>query len=96
MPNPRARGEIEFRDVVVQYSADSGPVINHLNLDRMAAKPLPLWGASAQASPPQVNLLPASWTCAGAVLLDGPTCATGTCRPCVQFAFVSQHVVMPQ
>ena len=43
---PRAQGEIVFRDVVVQYNVDSGPVIDHLNLTVHGGETIAFVGAS--------------------------------------------------
>ncbi len=93
---PRARGEIEFRDVVVQYSADSGPVINHLNLTVHGGETIAFVGASGAGKSTLVNLLPRFVDLhAGAVLLDGHDLRDWDLQALrAQFAFVSQHVVM--
>lgn len=93
---PRAQGEIEFRDVVVQYNAESGPVINHLNLTVHSGETIAFVGASGAGKSTLVNLLPRFVDLhGGAVVLDGHDLRDWDLPSLrAQFAFVSQHVVM--
>lgn len=93
----RARGDIEFKDVVVQYGAsDSSPVINHLSLSIQGGETIALVGASGAGKTTLVNLLPRFVDfCGGQVLLDGhELCDWNLHSLRAQFAFVSQHVIM--
>ena len=93
---PRAQGEIVFRDVVVQYNVDSGPVIDHLNLTVHGGETIAFVGASGAGKSTLVNLLPRFVDLqGGAVLLDGHDLRDWDLQALrAQFAFVSQHVVM--
>jgi subfamily B ATP-binding cassette protein MsbA len=94
---PRACGEIEFRDVVVQYGAeDSAPVINRLNLSIHGGETIALVGASGAGKSTLVNLLPRFVDLrSGQILLDGHALGDWDLLSLrAQFALVSQHVIM--
>ena len=94
---PRASGEIEFKDVVVQYgAADSAPVINHLSLTVHGGETIAIVGASGAGKSTLVNLLPRFVDLRnGQILLDGhDVCDWDLQALRAQFAFVSQHVIM--
>jgi subfamily B ATP-binding cassette protein MsbA len=94
---PRASGEIEFKDVVVQYgAADSAPVINHLSLTVHGGETIAIVGASGAGKTTLVNLLPRFVDLhSGQILLDGHDLGDWSLHALrAQFAFVSQHVIM--
>jgi subfamily B ATP-binding cassette protein MsbA len=94
---PRASGEIELKDVVVQYgAADSAPVINHLSLSVHGGETIAIVGASGAGKSTLVNLLPRFVDFrSGQILLDGhDVCDWDLHALRAQFAFVSQHVIM--
>ncbi len=94
---PRASGEIEFRDVVVQYGApDSAPVINCLSLSIHGGETVAFVGASGAGKSTLVNLLPRFVDLrSGQILLDGHDVGDWDLHALrAQFAFVSQHVIM--
>jgi subfamily B ATP-binding cassette protein MsbA len=94
---PRTSGEIEFKDVVVQYGGvDSAPVINHLSLSIHEGETIAFVGASGAGKSTLVNLLPRFVDFrSGQILLDGhPLCDWDLHALRAQFAFVSQHVIM--
>jgi subfamily B ATP-binding cassette protein MsbA len=94
---PRASGEIEFRDVVVQYgTTDSAPVINRLSLSVHGGETIALVGASGAGKSTLVNLLPRFVDLtSGQILLDGHALVDWNLQALrAQFAFVSQHVIM--
>lgn len=94
---PRACGEIEFRDVVVQYGApDSAPVINRLSLSIHGGETVAFVGASGAGKSTLVNLLPRFVDLrSGQILLDGHDVGDWDLHALrAQFAFVSQHVIM--
>ena len=94
---PRASGEIEFKDVVVQYGgADSSPVINRLSLSIHSGETIAIVGASGAGKSTLVNLLPRFVDLhSGHILLDGHDVGEWNLHALrAQFAFVSQHVIM--
>jgi subfamily B ATP-binding cassette protein MsbA len=94
---PRASGEIEFKDVVVQYGgADSAPVINRLSLSIHGGETIAIVGASGAGKSTLVNLLPRFVDLhSGHILLDGHDVGEWNLQALrAQFAFVSQHVIM--
>jgi subfamily B ATP-binding cassette protein MsbA len=93
----RASGEIEFKDVVVQYGdADSAPVINRLSLTIHSGETIAIVGASGAGKSTLVNLLPRFIDLrSGHILLDGHDVIEWNLQGLrAQFAFVSQHVIM--
>lgn len=93
---PRARGEIVFQDVVVQYAADAAPVIQNLSLDVHSGETIALVGASGAGKSTLVNLLPRFVDLqGGSIRLDGQDLRDWDLKALrAQFAFVSQHVIM--
>ena len=93
---PRAKGEIEFQDVVVQYGTNSAPVINGLNLIVHGGETIALVGASGAGKSTLVSLLPRFVDLrSGQILLDGQDVRQWNLKALrAQFAFVSQHVIM--
>jgi len=94
---PRASGEIEFKDVVVQYGgADSSPVINRLSLSIHGGETIAIVGASGAGKSTLVNLLPRFVDLhSGHILVDGHDVGDWNLHALrAQFAFVSQHVIM--
>ncbi len=92
----RADGEIEFRDVVVQYPSQTHPVIHSLSLTIHGGETIALVGASGAGKSTLVNLLPRFVDLHQGVLrLDGHDVRDWNLQSLrAQFAFVSQHVVM--
>lgn len=93
---PRTHGEIAFEDVVVQYGAETTPVIDHLNLTVHSGETMAIVGASGAGKSTLVNLLPRFVDLqAGCIRLDGVNLREWNLNALrAQFAFVSQHVVM--
>jgi subfamily B ATP-binding cassette protein MsbA len=94
---PRTSGEIEFKDVVVQYGGvDSAPVINHLSLSIHEGETIAFVGASGAGKSTLVNLLPRFVDFrSGQILLDGHPLNDWDLHALrAQLAFVSQHVIM--
>jgi len=93
---PRAKGEIVFQDVVVQYGAEATKVINHLSLAIHSGETIAIVGASGAGKSTLVNLLPRFVDLqGGSILLDGHDLRDWNLHALrAQFAFVSQHVVM--
>jgi subfamily B ATP-binding cassette protein MsbA len=94
---PRSSGEIEFKDVVVQYgTTDSAPVINRLSLSIHGGETIALVGASGAGKSTLVNLLPRFVDLrSGQILLDGQPLGDWNLQALrAQFAVVSQHVIM--
>ena len=85
-----------FRDAVVQYNVDSGPVIDHLNLTVHGGETIAFVGASGAGKSTLVNPIAPLRGPAGRCGAAGwPRPARlGSASPAGQFAFVSQHVVM--
>ncbi len=92
----RAKGDIEFQQVRLQYASAPAPVINELNLSVAAGEMIAIVGASGAGKTTLVNLLPRFMDAsAGSILLDGHDLRSWTLRSLrAQFAFVSQHVIM--
>ncbi|MES2582534.1 MAG: lipid A export permease/ATP-binding protein MsbA [Pseudomonadota bacterium] len=92
----RATGDIQFRQVSVQYASGATPVINQLDLSVSAGETIAIVGASGAGKSTLVNLLPRFVdTSAGIILLDGHAIQDWNLQSLrSQFAFVSQHVIM--
>jgi len=92
----RARGEIVFDNVVVQYAATAAPVINRLSLSIHGGETIAIVGASGAGKSTLVNLLPRFVDLQdGSILLDGVDLREWDLKSLrAQFAFVSQHVIM--
>jgi ATP-binding cassette, subfamily B, bacterial MsbA len=68
----RARGEVEFRDVVFRYSADKGEVLRGVSFDVAAGSTVAIVGKSGSGKSTLVNLVPRFYDPdAGCVMLDG-------------------------
>ena len=92
----RALGNIEFSNINVAYKTDSTPVIREFNLHITAGETVAIVGASGSGKTTLVNLLPRfTEISAGSIALDGQDIRDWDLA-CLrlQFAFVSQHVVM--
>ena len=92
----RARGDIEFSNVGVQYKADAPPALDKLTLSIKAGETVALVGSSGSGKTSLVNLLPRFIEAsAGTISLDGQDIRTWDLNSLrAQFALVSQHVVM--
>ena len=92
----RADGAIEFSNVVVQYDADASPALDKLSLSIKAGETVALVGSSGSGKTTLVNLLPRFVEMAsGIVSLDSQDIRAWNLESLrVQFALVSQHVVM--
>ncbi len=92
----RAHGEIELRDVVLQYQDDQAPALAGLNLTIRAGEIVALVGPSGAGKSSLVQLLPRFIEpTAGSVRLDGkPLAEWDIWGLRAQFALVSQDVVL--
>jgi len=92
----RADGQIELREVTVQYGPDVAPALNGLSLSIRHGETLALVGASGSGKTTLVNLLPRFVDLqSGQILLDGRTLTEWSLASLrQQFALVSQQVVM--
>ena len=92
----RATGNIRFEHLSVQFTADTPPALNDVNLAIHPGETIALVGASGAGKTTLVNLLPRFVDAsAGQVLLDGTDVREWTLQSLrAQFAVVSQHVVM--
>ena len=95
-PLVRARGEIEFRDVSFQYSADKGPVLRHVSFHVSPGETVAIVGRSGSGKSTLVGLVPRFYDVQqGAVLLDGVDVREYRLTDLrSQLAFVSQDVVL--
>ena len=92
----RARGEIELRDVSLQYRDDAAPAVHGVSLHVKAGETVALVGPSGAGKSTLVNLLPRFIEpTAGTLLLDGvPLRDWHIAALRRQFALVSQDVVL--
>lgn len=92
----RADGQIELREVTVQYGPDVAPALNGLSLSIRHGETLALVGASGSGKTTLVNLLPRFVDLnGGQILLDGHVLTEWSLASLrQQFALVSQQVVM--
>ena len=92
----RARGEIEFDNVMLRYREDGLPALDGLSLGVRAGETVALVGPSGAGKSTVVNLLPRFVEpTAGVVRLDGvPLADWDTTALRRQFALVSQDVVL--
>jgi subfamily B ATP-binding cassette protein MsbA len=92
----RASGDIRFSQVSVQYSSDSVPALNALDLSIKSGETIALVGASGSGKTTLVNLLPRFVdNSVGQIFLDGTDIREWSLQSLrSQFALVSQHVVM--
>jgi subfamily B ATP-binding cassette protein MsbA len=92
----KARGELELRDVSVQFGEDKAPALSHVDLSVRPGEVVALVGPSGAGKTTLVNLLPRFLQpTGGQLLLDGtplPDWDLAALRQ--QFAMVSQDVVM--
>jgi subfamily B ATP-binding cassette protein MsbA len=71
-PLKRARGEVCFQDVSFEYAAESGAVLQHIDLSVPAGSTVAIVGRSGSGKSTLVSLLPRFYDpTAGAVLVDG-------------------------
>ncbi|MEO7245783.1 MAG: lipid A export permease/ATP-binding protein MsbA [Rubrivivax sp.] len=92
----RARGDIVFEAVTLQYREDAAPALDGLDLTVHAGETVALVGPSGAGKSTVVNLLPRFVApTSGRVLLDGVPLADWDVRALRrQFALVSQDVVL--
>ncbi len=92
----RARGDIRFEHLSVQFAPDTPPALMDVNLIIQPGETVALVGASGAGKTTLVNLLPRFVDAsAGQVLLDGTDVREWALQSLrAQFAVVSQHVVM--
>ncbi|WFF78787.1 lipid A export permease/ATP-binding protein MsbA [Delftia tsuruhatensis] len=92
----KARGEIELRDVSVQFGEDKAPALSHVDLRVRPGEVVALVGPSGAGKTTLVNLLPRFLQPTdGQLLLDGtPLSEWDLAALRQQFAMVSQDVVM--
>jgi ATP-binding cassette, subfamily B, bacterial MsbA len=92
----RVKGQLEFRDVTIQYAGRDTPAINQLNLQIRAGTTVALVGPSGGGKSTLVNLLARIYeTDSGQILLDGTEIKELTLASLrAQFALVTQDVVL--
>jgi subfamily B ATP-binding cassette protein MsbA len=92
----RSRGEIEFRDVHLNYKSDHAPALTNVNIQLKVGETVALVGPSGAGKSTLVNLLPRFLEpSSGGLHLDGqPLHAWDVAALRRQFALVSQDVVM--
>lgn len=92
----RARGEIDYRDVTLDYGSGRGPALNHVELHCPAGKVTALVGRSGSGKSSLVSLLPRFYEAnAGEILLDGKPLRDYTLESLrAQIAWVGQNVVL--
>lgn len=79
----KARGEIELRDVSVQFGEDKAPALSHVDLRVRPGEVVALVGPSGAGKTTLVNLLPRFLQPTdGQLLLDGTPCPNGIWPPC--------------
>ncbi len=92
----RARGQLEFRDVVFHYPGQAQPALANVNLKVAPGETIALVGMSGGGKSTLVNLVPEFYPLTqGQILLDGATIADielASLR--AQMAMVSQNVVL--
>lgn len=92
----RARGDIEYRDVVFRYGDDDKPALRNVSLKINAGETVALVGASGSGKSTLANLLPRFYApSSGQVLIDGiplGEIALPTLR--ANIALVSQDIVL--
>ena len=95
-PQAAVSGELQLRDVSVQFGADKAPALSHLSLNVRAGEVVALVGPSGAGKTTLVNLLPRFLSpTSGQITLDGVQLAEWDLHALrQQFAMVSQDVVM--
>ena len=69
---PRARGDVEYRDVTFEYAADKGRVLRNVNFSVRSGETLAIVGKSGSGKSTLVSLLPRFYDPqSGSVRLDG-------------------------
>ncbi|MGH8165356.1 MAG: ABC transporter transmembrane domain-containing protein, partial [Rhodanobacteraceae bacterium] len=93
---PRARGDILFRNIVLDYGSGRGPALKGIDLHCPAGKVTALVGRSGSGKSSLVSLLPRFYEpTSGAILLDGMPLREYTLESLrAQFAWVGQNVVL--
>ena len=93
---PRARGVVEYRDVLFRYPTGSDDVLRGVSFAAQAGETIAFVGRSGSGKSTIVSLLPRFYdVTGGAVLLDGARCArllAASLR--AQVSLVSQDVVL--
>ncbi len=94
--SPRAKGELEFRDVTFAYSSAKGDVLHDIRFTAQPGETIALVGRSGSGKSTLVSLLPRFYDpTAGSILLDGHTLTDyrlANLRE--QVAMVSQDVML--
>ncbi len=92
----RSRGELELRDVTLQYRGDQPPALDHVTMRMAAGESVALVGPSGAGKSTLINLLPRFLEPSGGeIRLDGRPLADWNVRALRrQFALVSQDVVL--
>lgn len=92
----RARGEIAFRHVTLDYGSGRGPALKDIDLDCPAGKVIALVGRSGSGKSSLVSLLPRFYEPnVGEILLDGNPLRDYTLESLrAQIAWVGQNVVL--
>lgn len=95
-PQAAVSGELQLRDVSVQFGANKPPALSHLSLNVRAGEVVALVGPSGAGKTTLVNLLPRFLSpTGGQITLDGVQLAEWDLHALrQQFAMVSQDVVM--
>jgi len=93
---PRVRGEVEFRNVSLQYATRESPALDDINLKIAPGEVVAFVGQSGSGKSTLVNLLPRFYdTTQGSVLIDGHDVRDYTLESLRdQIALVSQEVVL--
>jgi len=93
---PRARGDVEYRDVSFEYAADKGTVLRNVSFRARPGERVAFVGKSGSGKSTLVSLLPRFYDpVTGSILLDGHDVrdyALGDLRD--QVSFVGQDVVL--
>ncbi|MBK7002207.1 MAG: lipid A export permease/ATP-binding protein MsbA [Rhodoferax sp.] len=93
---PRAKGDIEFQHISVQYAASSTPAVQSIDLSIQSGQTIAFVGGSGAGKSTLVALLPRFVDISsGRLLLDGHDVRDWDLSALrAQFALVSQHVIM--